>query len=146
MNAPIQLAKPQLEALAVLHRGPARRTTGKTADGYVNRQAVLALCRRGFAQSTGGGVFAITDAGRRAHELAGTAPLSGIPLQGPGRWPTRTPGTELVRIPIRLDGRPVDAAEAAITFADQPWAKQARHVGTSRGFHLFERPAEAPKR
>ena len=63
----ITLAPPQLEALAVLYLGPAPRTTGRTADGCVNRQAVLALCRRGLAQGSGDGTFSIAEAGR-VHE------------------------------------------------------------------------------
>lgn len=67
------LTASQLDALAVLARGPARRTTGRTAAGRVNRQAVLALCRRGLALGAAdatGTLYSITEEGRRAREEA----------------------------------------------------------------------------
>lgn len=62
---PTPLTRPQLEALATLCSGPARRTTGRTRPGHVNRQAVLALCRRGLAMLADKGVYEATDKGRR---------------------------------------------------------------------------------
>lgn len=58
----------------------------------------------------------------------------------PGRCKARSPGWILVRV-VMLDGDRVrDQAEAAETFADKPWAADARYLGVALGWHLFERP------
>lgn len=62
-----KLSRPMLEALAVLHDGSAERTTGPSVNQpgrrLVNRQAVLALCRRDLAKSIGRRTFEITIGG-----------------------------------------------------------------------------------
>jgi hypothetical protein len=52
----------------------------------------------------------------------------------------RTPGWELYRVPTLRDGRYLDASEARATFADQPWAAEARYLTSARGVHVFEIP------
>lgn len=62
-----------------------------------------------------------------------------------------SPGFVLVRVPQLHDGQHRDEQEARATFAQQPWASEARYLGSSGrgrgGMHLFERPdAEAARR
>ena len=69
-------------------------------------------------------------------------PFDEIPtLSGHGK--TRRPNTRLYRVPIQIGDRHVDFVEAAETFAEKPWAHDARYIGASRGLHVFEIPAEA---
>jgi hypothetical protein len=51
-----------------------------------------------------------------------------------------TPGFLLVRYPVRCDGRSWDVAEARATFRDEPWFAELSHIGSTRRYHLFERP------
>lgn len=55
------------------------------------------------------------------------------------KWP-RTPGWLLHRVPTFIEGRHVDATEAAETFAAKPWAAEARYLTAARAYHVFERP------
>jgi hypothetical protein len=58
----------------------------------------------------------------------------------PGRAPQRRPNTKLHYVPARVDGIALDNVEAAVTFADQPWARRARYLGMWRGRHVWEVP------
>ena len=53
----------------------------------------------------------------------------------------RTPHTVLVRR-RQTDHHGVhrDHHEAALEFAGEPWARKARYLGVSRGWHVWERP------
>jgi hypothetical protein len=57
----------------------------------------------------------------------------------------RTPGWPLHRVPTCIDGRHIDATEAAETFADKPWAAEARYLTAARGMHVFEPPPTKEK-
>lgn len=49
----------------------------------------------------------------------------------------RRPGERLHRVPQREGGRGVDRDEAHQRIADKPWARRARYLGVSRGWHVF---------
>ncbi len=70
------------------------------------------------------------------------AQASRICISGFGRRQQRPVGWLLYRVRNELDGRKVDAVEAAVTFADQWWSEHARYLGTSRGYHVYARPPE----
>jgi len=73
---------------------------------------------------------------RRATRAAKHAPSVGAGLMRH----QRKPGWPLHRVPMRVEGRPLDHVEAATMFADRTWADQAEYIGSSRGFHVFQRP------
>lgn len=61
-------------------------------------------------------------------------------LPAPGRFQPRTPGSILVRVPLRTAaGKPLDWVEARETLADKPWAHELRYLGTAGRHHCFER-------
>lgn len=54
------------------------------------------------------------------------------------------PGFIMLRVKRQLG---VDAREARATFSNEPWFRDIRHLGSTKRYHLFERPdAEAASR
>jgi len=54
---------------------------------------------------------------------------------------TKTFGWLLVRVPRRdVNGMPRDLATALRTLTNQPWVREARFLGMTKSFVLFERP------
>jgi hypothetical protein len=69
--------------------------------------------------------------------------------KAPARWTKpmevrvadREPNTILVRVAVDADdGKKRDMRDACTTFAHEPWSREVRYLGFSRGEHLFERP------
>jgi len=51
------------------------------------------------------------------------------------------PGFITIRVPrCRADGTPIDAAEARATLSSEPWFEEVQHRGSTRRYHLFDRP------
>lgn len=63
-----------------------------------------------------------------------------------GRRLQRPEGWLLHLVPTRVDGVTLDAEEASVLFADEPWAARAKYLGLSRGMHVFARPPEGARR
>lgn len=66
--------------------------------------------------------------------------------QTPPACKAKTPGAELVRLPVRRDGKPYDALEALAAMPATHWAwpfaPLLRYLGCARDVHLFELRAE----
>lgn len=52
------------------------------------------------------------------------------------------PGFMLVRAPVKRDGRTRGHREAALDFVREDWADELMYLGSSSGFHLWQRPRE----
>ena len=76
---------------------------------------------------------------RAANRVAGPAKFS--PMTGGTTATASRPGFIAIRIPkVGADGSPLDAAEARETLRDQPWFAEVQHRGSTKHYHLFDRP------
>lgn len=83
----------------------------------------------------------------RARELEAQGKIAPKYLPHPGRFSQRAhPTWPLHRVANRQDGIAIDQYEAEVTFADQWWAPHAHYLGSSRGWHTFERPPDTERR
>ena len=77
---------------------------------------------------------------RAGQAAAGVPALRRDELAQPGTLRDRAPGTRLHRVKVMVDGRRRTKAEAAATFAHQPWASKARYAQASAGWYCWEVP------
>ena len=84
-----------------------------------------------------------TLAQRRILRAAARKTISEGRMVMPGRFARRThPDWILHRVAMKQDGRSLDHVEAAVLFADMPWAASAIYLGAARGWHIWEREPE----
>jgi hypothetical protein len=107
---------------------PARTKVGPAIDYYVPDRVIIGRTVDAFAAAANRvtGDTKETNIDRtRSRSLAGSA----------------QPGFIVVRVRRhRVGADPIDAQQARMTFQGEPWFSELRNLGSTRRWHLFERP------
>jgi len=107
---------------------PARSNQGPEVAYEVPERAIIGQTVTAFARAANRvtGDTAATNKERRRGKSFARAPQPGFIVERVRRHPPA--------------GGAIDAKQARMTFREEPWFADLRHLGSDRRWHLFERP------